>query len=67
MSFQLPFTDEEPRDLVSTKCPTCKIPTEQEYHKVAPIATEPMDPIEHMKLIKRLVICTQCGNMRLIN
>lgn len=65
--FRIPPLDHVEEGSVSTKCPTCKVPTEQYFKVITPFNTEDTDPLSALKLSKRLVICSQCGNMRLIN
>jgi hypothetical protein len=67
--YRLPL---EGVESVSTKCPTCKKPTENEYVTVTPMKDdyEPgnnEDALNLLKLTKRLVLCTECGTLRLIN
>lgn len=64
--FNLPYLDGELRESASTKCNTCKEITEQEFIKVVPNSPD-VDPMELLKLSKRLVCCTKCGTLRLIN
>lgn len=65
--YQLPYTDHEERKSFSTKCNVCKKPTEQEFIKITPLVETEADPMELLKLTKRLIICTECGTLRLIN
>ena len=52
----------------STNCPKEKIPTEQLWLKVMPeVVDEEVNPVELLKLTKRLMFCTSCGNIRLID
>jgi hypothetical protein len=66
--YRLPLEEVE---LVSTKCPTCKKPTENEYVTVTPTMYGETftndDALNALKLTKRLVLCTECGTLRLIN
>jgi hypothetical protein len=66
--YQLPYTQNEERTSVSTKCNTCKEITPQEFIKITPFSDDPdIKALTLLELTKRLVICTQCGNLRLIN
>ena len=65
--FLLPPSVTGNRELVLTKCPTEKSVTEQEFVVLEVTTTEPVEPLELLKLNKRLVICTSCGTIRLIN
>lgn len=65
--FFLDLAAVEPSASVSTKCPTCKKVTQQEFLKVMPMTDSPVDPMDQLKLTKRLVLCTECGTLRLIN
>jgi hypothetical protein len=79
-SFQLPYTDHVDRLPVSTKCAPCTakakeanpeaksspVITDQEFIVITPYA-DGVDPMELLKLAKRLVICKQCGTLRLID
>lgn len=62
--YRLPL---EGVESVSTKCPTEKKPTEHEYVLITPAQDDEVDPMELLKLTKRLVLCTECGTLRLIN
>ena len=64
--YQLPLDGVES---FSTKCSVEKALTPHEYIKVQPeyIGAEVFDPMNLLKLTKRLVLCTNCGNLRLIN
>lgn len=52
----------------TTKCSVCKRSTETEFITVMPnnFAAD-SNPMDRLKLAKRLSICTQCGNLRLTN
>ena len=81
--YQLPMLDHVERLSVLTKCETCSrtgenIPLSELNKKPKPVITEnqflvvtpfneDMDPMEALKLSKRLVCCTVCGTLRLIN
>lgn len=81
--FHIPYSDNEERRPHSTKCNVCTekdhelnkgkepkgvVVTEHEFIVLTPVEDEPTtDPMELLKLAKRLVICTQCGTFRLIN
>lgn len=79
-TYQLPYTDHVDRLPVSTKCNTCTenakselgegapkvVQTEQEFIVITPYA-DGVDPMKLLELAKRLVICKQCGTLRLIN
>jgi hypothetical protein len=62
--YRLPLEEVES---FSTKCPNEKKVTEHEYTKVMPVADHDEDPMTLLKLTKRLVLCTECGTLRLIN
>lgn len=52
----------------STKCPAEKEVQPHEYVKITPVVEEQVfDAMETLKLTKRLTLCTNCGNLRLIN
>lgn len=56
----------------STKCPNEKEMRDHEYVKITPVNEElPDSPVEQMedmaRTTKRLVLCTSCGTLRLIN
>lgn len=65
--FILDLNAARPVESFSTKCPTCKEMTHHIYTKIEPLSDEPADPMEMLKLIKRLTLCTKCGTLRLIN
>lgn len=52
---------------LSAKCTTCKVPTEKQWIKVTPIPMGNPNPMEVLKLTKRLIMCTQCGTFQLTN
>lgn len=63
--YRLPLEDVES---FSTKCPTEKAIQPHEYVKITPADDSgEIDPMESLKLTKRLVLCTSCGTLRLIN
>lgn len=66
--FRLPpNVDSGPeRKSASVKCSECKVITAQEWVKLTPAETAPVDPMELLKLSKRLTVCTVCGTMKLI-
>ena len=65
MAYSLPYTDGEQRLPVTTKCPECKVPTEQEFIVVNPV-NEEEPPLTLLQKARRLAICTVCGNLRLV-
>lgn len=65
MAYSLPYTDGDPRLPVTTKCPEEKKPTEHEFIVIAPV-NEDEDPMELMSKARRLAVCTECGNLRLV-
>lgn len=67
--FQPPaFLQEFVEDSTSTNCPKEKKATEQVWMKLQPEPVdENMDVMELLKLTKRLMFCTSCGNIRLID
>lgn len=73
--FQLPQLN-EPAELASVKCPQCKEVTPTEWIRISPewiegpstdVTTVIPNPMDLLKLTKRLSLCTNCGNMRLTN
>lgn len=67
--YQLPSLT-EPAESSSVKCAKCEGVTEHQYIKIQPEPTnlnETIDVMEFLKLAKRLLLCTKCGNMRLTN
>ena len=64
--YHMPYLDGEPRESYSTKCTVEKEMTEHVFIRVQPENPE-ADPMEILTLAKRLVLCTNCGNLRLIN
>jgi hypothetical protein len=62
--YRLPL---EGVESLSTKCQTEKVVTDQEFVLITPVVDGDVDPMELLKLTKRLVLCTSCGNLRLIN
>lgn len=65
MAYSLPYTDGEPRLPVSTKCPSCKKVTDQEFIVMAPVVDGEIDPNVVIAKSKRLAVCTECGDLRL--
>jgi hypothetical protein len=67
--YQIPYLDGEEREEVTTKCTVCKEMTDQQFIKVVPMfdAVTQDDVLNLLKLAKRLVVCTECGTLRLIN
>lgn len=65
MPYQLPYTDGDPRLPVTTKCPECKKPTDQEFIVIAPVNDED-GSMAIIQKARRLVVCTECGNLRLV-
>jgi hypothetical protein len=67
--FQFPPMLMEDPDLgsTSTRCTEEKVPTEHLYIKVQPQFDGAVDPMDLLKITKRLMICTSCGNLRLTN
>jgi hypothetical protein len=69
MAFSLPYVDHQPRESVSLKCTN----EDNEVKEHAFLVIQPenhdeqVDPLEVLKLAKRLIICTSCGAMKLIN
>lgn len=66
--YRLPL---EGVESVSTKCPVEKKPTAHEYIKITPAQESAdlsqEDAMQLLRLTKRLVLCTECGTLRLIN
>lgn len=66
--FHLPYTDGVPRESTTLKCTNCKETTEHESLKIVPVPDDvSMDPLEVLKLSKRMVICTKCGLLKTVN
>lgn len=66
--FVFPMVLTDDADSVSTNCTKEKKPTTQQYVKIIPeVYDEEINPIDLLKLSKRLMICTSCGNLRLID
>lgn len=52
----------------SVKCTKCETVTPHEWIKITPAMGDVMiDPMELLKLTKRLTLCTQCGTLKTIN
>lgn len=50
------------------KCGKCDTVTEHTTVKITPLTINPANnPLEILKLAKRLTMCTHCGNLRLTN
>lgn len=47
------------------KCTTCNLVTEHEWFEVAPQPCAPVEPLELIKLRKKILLCTQCGKLSL--
>lgn len=62
--FLLPL---EGSQFASVKCTECKAVTVHEWIKVTPVPVLTTDPMELLKLTKRLTLCTQCGLIKTIN
>lgn len=67
MPFLFPPLDHVAEESTSTKCTKEGVPTEHVFKVVTPFNPEAENPLEALKLSKRLLICTSCGNMRLID
>lgn len=68
--FQLPPLDEvQPPTSSSIKCTKCEKITDHEWVKIQPHVEDlnSIEPMDLLKMTKRLSICTTCGTMRLTN
>lgn len=55
-------------EVANVKCTTCGKATSQEFVKVIPLDMSlQAEPLETLKLAKRLSLCTNCGTLRLTN
>jgi len=55
-------------EVANVKCSVCKLSTTQEFIKIVPLDMNlQVEPMEVLKLAKRLSLCTNCGTLRLTN
>lgn len=65
MTYNLRLLDQESGE-VKTKCTKCNIPTIHEWKKVIPVTDqEIIDPLAELALVRRIILCTECGNLSL--
>lgn len=66
--YLMPYLDGEERVSVSTKCTNCKSIQEHQAIRIIPMTDGPdTNPMDLLKLAKRLTICTNCGLLKTIN
>ena len=67
--YQIPYLDGEPRETFMTKCSNCSEGKELKEHQFIVVTPESpdADPMEILTLAKRLIICINCGTMKLVN
>lgn len=65
--FSLPVPVNDGSQFASVKCSECKSVTPHEWVKISPRSTFAVDPMEILKLTKRLTLCTICGTLKVIN
>lgn len=58
-------------EYTQTKCAKCDAPTMHQWTKIVPFAVDPSEDefevlVKQNQMSKRLTLCTQCGNLRLI-
>lgn len=52
----------------NTRCTVEEVPTEHVWAIVTPdVEDEEVDPLKLLQMSKRLMCCTSCGNLRLMN
>lgn len=49
------------------KCNKCETVTTQFQCQIVPMPVDPPDPMKLLELAKRLIMCSHCGSMRLVN
>lgn len=50
---------------VTMKCTPCKKLTSHEWMKILPYDPEATDQIAEARLVRRIIMCTECGNLAL--